>query len=73
MVGLEISSAMKPSLANPATSMMIATRMASSDARATARCGSPPAATSGSTVAAIMGPNDESGPSTRIRDGPTSA
>ena len=73
MVGLEISSAMKPSLAKPATSMMTATMTASSDASATARSGSPPAATSGSTVAAIMGPNEESGPSTRMRDGPNSA
>src|ERR1041384_663247 len=64
---------MKPSLATEATIMMAATRIASIDARATARPGSPSAATSGSTVAAIIGPSDESGPSTRIRDGPNTA
>ena len=35
--------------------------------------GSPSAPTSGRIVAAIIGPSDESGPSTRIRDGPNTA
>ena len=35
--------------------------------------GSPPATTSGRIVAAIIGPREESGPSTRMREGPTSA
>ena len=47
--------------------------MASAEARMTAFAGSPLAPTSGRIVAAIIGPSDESGPSTRIRDGPTSA
>ena len=46
---------------------------ASTDASATARSGSPPDTTSGRIVAAIIGPSDESGPRTRIRDGPNSA
>ena len=44
-----------------------------SDASATARSASPPAAISGRIVAAIIGPSAESGPSTRIRDGPNTA
>ena len=47
------------------------TRMASIPARAIACCWSP--AASGRIVAAIIGPSDESGPRTRIGDGPTSA
>ena len=35
--------------------------------------GSPPAPTSGRIVAAIIGPSEESGPRTRIRDGPKTA
>ena len=46
---------------------------ASAEASATARCGSPPAATSGRIVAAIIGPSEESGPSTRILEGPKRA
>ena len=46
---------------------------ASTEASATARSGSPPATISGVIVAAIIGPSDESGPSTRIRDGPKTA
>ena len=53
--------------------MMTPTISASIDASATARAGSPSAATSGRIVAAIIGPSDESGPSTRIRDGPNTA
>lgn len=64
---------MKPSPATLATTMIAATIRASTDASATARSGSPPDTTSGRIVAAIMGPSDESGPSTRIRDGPNSA
>ena len=64
---------MKPSLATLATTMITATIRASTDASATARSGSPPATTSGRIVAAIIGPSEESGPSTRIREGPKSA
>ena len=64
---------MKPSLAAEAATMIAPTMSASIDARATARPGSPPAATSGSTVAAIIGPSEESGPSTRMREGPNTA
>ena len=64
---------MNPSFAMPATSMIAATMIASIDARATARLGSPLAAMSGRIVAAIIGPSEESGPSTRMRDGPTAA
>jgi len=38
-----------------------------------ARAGSPSAPASGRMVAAIIGPNAESGPRTRIRDGPNTA
>ena len=64
---------MNPSLATAATIMIAATMIASSDASATARAGSPPAAISGKIVAAIIGPSEESGPSTKIRDGPNTA
>ena len=43
------------------------------EASATARAGSPSASNSGANVAAIIGPSDESGPSTRIFDGPNTA
>jgi hypothetical protein len=46
---------------------------ASAEASATARAGSPFAPMRGSTVAAIMGPSAESGPSTRMREGPNTA
>ncbi len=45
--------------------------IASSPASATARAGSPTA--NGSTDAAMIGASAESGPSTRIRDGPKRA
>ena len=64
---------MKPRCARPATVMTTPTRSASTDARATALAGSPPASASGAMVAAIIGPSEESGPSTRMRDGPKSA
>ena len=64
---------MKPNLATDARTMMRPTMIASSDASATAFCGSPSEATSGRTVAAIIGPSAESGPSTRMRDGPKTA
>ena len=73
MVGFESRSATKPSPATPAAIMTTAVMRASTDASATARSGSPPAATSGRIVAAIIGPSEESGPSTRIRDGPNTA
>ncbi len=69
-VGLESRSAMNPSFAVPASTVITPTMIASMDASATARPGSPSAATRGSTVAAIIGPREESGPSTRILDGP---
>ena len=43
------------------------------DANAIARSGLPSEPTIGRIVAAIIGPSDESGPSTRIRDGPNTA
>src|SRR3954447_24735087 len=73
MVGLESRSATKPSPVRPATIMISATMIASTDARATARPGSPFAPTSGRIVAAIMGPSEESGPRTRILEGPNTA
>ena len=64
---------MKPTLATDARTMMRPTMIASSDASATALCGSPSEATSGRTVAAIIGPSAESGPNTSMRDGPKTA
>ena len=52
---------------------MTPTSSASIEASATARCGSPLAPTMGMMVAAIMGPSEESGPSTRILEGPKMA
>ena len=73
MVGLEISRAMNPSFATAPTIMIAATMIASTEASAIARSGSPSAPASGRMVAAIIGPREESGPSTRIRDGPNTA
>ena len=70
---LEIRSAMKPSFARAPRIMIAATMSARIDASATARLGSPLAPISGRIVAAIIGPSEESGPSTRIRDGPNAA
>jgi len=64
---------MKPSPATPASTVMSPTRIASSEARAIARSGLPFAPTSGRIVAAIIGPREESGPSTRTREGPKTA
>jgi Ca2+/H+ antiporter len=64
---------MKPSFATLARIMITPTMSASIDASATARAASPLAAISGRIVAAIIGPSEESGPSTRIRDGPNTA
>ena len=64
---------MKPSLATAARIMIAATMIARIEASATARLASPSAAISGRIVAAIIGPSEESGPSTRIRDGPNTA
>jgi hypothetical protein len=64
---------MKPSLPTPASTMAAPVKSASIEARATARAGSPPAPMSGRIVAAIIGPREESGPSTRILDGPKTA
>ena len=62
---------MKPRRRMPPTTSRAPIRIASSPARATARCGSP--AAKGSTLAPMIGASDESGPRTMIRDGPTSA
>ena len=64
---------MKPSRATPARTVIAPVMSASAEASATARAGSPLAPTIGRIVAAIMGPSEESGPSTRIRDGPKTA
>ena len=64
---------MKPSFAMPISTVIPPTNRASFDARATARAGSPFAPASGRIVAAIIGPNDESGPRTSTRDGPKAA
>jgi hypothetical protein len=60
-------------LATPASTVITPTSSASIEASATARCGSPLAPTMGMMVAAIMGPSEESGPSTRILEGPKMA
>ena len=57
----------------PAKIIIAPTISASIDASAIARSGSPPEPAIGRIVAAIIGPSDESGPSTRTRDGPNSA
>ena len=57
----------------PAAVMIAPTSRASAEPRATASLGSSPAASTGTIVAAIIGPSDESGPSTRIFDGPNTA
>jgi hypothetical protein len=57
----------------PASTVRTPTSRASIEASAMARCGSPLAPTIGMMVAAIMGPSDESGPSTRILEGPKMA
>ena len=72
-MGLESRSATKPSFRTPAAIITAPTISASNDASATAFFGSPPEPTIGRIAAAIIGPRDESGPSTRIRDGPKSA
>ncbi len=72
-VGFDSRSAMNPRWAIPATTRMTPTMSASIDDSAIARAGSPPLAMSGAIVTAIIGPSDESGPSTRMRDGPNTA
>ena len=64
---------MNPSFAAPARTMTPPTISASTEAIATALTGSPSAIKSGASVAAIMGPREESGPSTRILLGPNIA
>ena len=68
--GFESRSATKPSLARPAPVVISPTRIASIPARAIASSWLP--AARGRIVAAIMGPSEESGPSTRTGEGPTS-
>lgn len=64
---------MKPSFATPTRIVMSPTRIANIDASAIALSGSPLDASNGTNVAAIIGPSEESGPSTSTRDGPNSA
>ena len=64
---------MNPSFATPAAIMNTPTSSASIEASSTARSGLPPDPMIGISVAAIIGPSDESGPSTRIREGPNTA
>ncbi len=73
MVGFESRSATNPSFASAPSEVIAPTSSPSIDASAIARSGSPFAPTMGTITAAIMGPSDESGPSTRIRDGPNAA
>ncbi len=61
---------MNPSRATAPMTMKAPTMRARIDASATARTGSLSASMSGRIVAAIIGPSAESGPSTRMRDGP---
>ena len=70
IVGFDRRSAMNPSLSTPPSTVIAPTRSASIDASSIARCGSPFAPSNGRSVAAIIGPSDESGPSTSMRDGP---
>ena len=60
-----------PTRSSPPTIRISPTSTASSPARASAWSGSP--AANGMTAAPMIGASDESGPRTRIRDGPTSA
>ena len=61
----------KPSLASPAAITSPPTITARSALRTVARASSP--AASGTIAAAMIGSSDESGPRTRIRDGPSAA
>ncbi len=63
----------EPQLGDASSTMNAPTSNASIDAKAIAVAGSPSARTRGMIVAAIMGPSEESGPSTRMRDGPNTA
>ncbi len=64
---------MNPSRATAARIITAPTISASIEASITARAGSPFASIIGAIVTAIMGPSAESGPSTRIFDGPNTA
>ncbi len=66
---LDNRSATKPSLNAPSPTSTSPTRMASIPARAIAAPESP-ATNSGTIAAKINGDTDESGPSTRTREGP---
>ena len=70
MVGFESRSATNPRRTIPPTAITTPTISASIEASATARLGSPFAPRSGMMVAAIIGPSEESGPSTSTFDGP---
>ena len=71
--GFDRSSARTPRRAKPAAMHSAPMSSASIEASATALAGSAWASTSGRSAAAISGPSAESGPSTRMRDGPNSA
>jgi hypothetical protein len=73
MVGTDRRSATNPSRATAPIAAIAPTSSASAEASATARAGSPLAAISGRIAAAIIGPSDESGPSTSTLDGPKTA
>jgi hypothetical protein len=70
---LDSRSATKPSFATPATVIRTPTSRDSIAASPIATAGSPPEPAIGMMTAAIIGPSDESGPSTRMRDGPNTA
>ena len=71
--GLESNSATVPSLAMPAARQMRPISTASVLASAIARAGSGLVASSGAMTVKIIGPSVESGPTTRMREGPNSA
>ena len=70
---MDSRSATNPRLPAPAAIMIAPVATASAEAIRIACPGSPSAATRGMITAAIIGPSAESGPSTRMRDGPARA
>ena len=71
LMGLDSSPVMAPSFRAEPASMITPINTANSPASATDLSLLP--AASGTIAAAIMGARDESGPKTRMRDGPTTA
>lgn len=70
-IGLDSRSVTRPSRSTPPSSSTAPTSSAGTPPRAMARRSSPSAR--GTTAAAMIGASEESGPSTRTRDGPVSA